>query len=351
MLWLVLPGALLVLYRVRKLLMGAVFTLVAVSIVAVELLRSGMSLGEALWQPIAQRPVLFFVGFMLTEPLTLPPRRWQQLALAAVVGLLFAVPYNLGFVANSPELALLVGNALAFLAGQRGRVLLRFRGSRPLTPTTTEFTFQPERALRFTPGQYIELNLPHGKADHKGRRRVFSLTSPPGSAELTIGVGTAEPLSTAKRALLDLEAGDELTATTVGGDFVLPRRPGTPVLLIAAGIGITPYLAQLSGDSGGDRDVVLLYLARSAGELAYAGELERAGVRVIARLSDGSPPPPFMQDAGADRIDGAALKELVPDIAGREVYVSGSPASVRSLRTAARRAGAGRIHVDSFSGY
>ena len=351
MLWLVLPGALLVLYRVRKLLMGAVFTLVAVSIVAVELLRSNMSLGEALWQPIAQRPVLFFVGFMLTEPLTLPPRRWQQLALAAVVGLLFAVPYNLGFVANSPELALLVGNALAFLAGQRGRVLLRFRGSRPLTPTTTEFTFQPERALRFTPGQYIELNLPHGKADHKGRRRVFSLTSPPGSAELTIGVGTAEPLSTAKRALLDLEAGDELTATTVGGDFVLPRRPGTPVLLIAAGIGITPYLAQLSGDSGGDRDVVLLYLARSAGELAYAGELERAGVRVIARLSDGSPPPPFMQDAGADRIDGAALKELVPDIAGREVYVSGSPASVRSLRTAARRAGAGRIHVDSFSGY
>ncbi len=112
-----LPGVLLVLYRVRKLLMAAVFTVVAVSIVAVELLRAGMALGEALWQPLAQRPVLFFVGFMLTEPLTLPPRRWQQLALAAVVGLLFAIPYNLGFVANSPELALLVGNALAFIAG------------------------------------------------------------------------------------------------------------------------------------------------------------------------------------------------------------------------------------------
>ena len=351
MLWLVLPGALLVLYRVRKLLMGAVFTLVALAIVSMELLRAGMALGEALWQPIAQRPVLFFVGFMLTEPLTLPPRRWQQLALAAVVGLLFAIPYNLGFVANSPELALLVGNALAFTAGQRGRLLLRFRSSRPLTPTTTEFSFQPGRPLRFTPGQYIELNLPHGKADHKGRRRVFSLTSPPGSAELTIGVGTAGPLSTAKRALLDLEAGDELTATTVGGDFVLPRNPGAPVLLIAAGIGITPYLAQLSDGSAGDRDVVLLYLARTAGELAYAEELERAGVRTIARLSDGSSPPAFMQDAGSARIDGAALKELVPDVAGREVYVSGSPASVRSLRNAARRAGARRIHVDSFSGY
>lgn len=351
MLWLVLPGVLLVLYRVRKLLMASVFTVVAVSIVSVELLRAGMGAGEALWQSIAQRPVLFFVGFMLTEPLTLPPRRWQQLALAAVVGLLFAVPYNLGFVANSPELALLVGNALAFAAGQRGRILLRFRGSRPLTPTTTEFSFQPERPLRFTPGQYIELNLPAGKADHKGLRRVFSLTSPPDSPELTIGVGTAEPRSQAKQALLALAPGDELTATTVGGDFVLPRSPEEPVLLIAAGIGITPYLAQLTGGPAGGRDVVLLYLASTAAELAYAGELERTGARVIARLADGSAPPSFMRDAGAVRIDGATLKDLVPDIAGRVVYVSGSPASVRSLRAAARRAGARRIHVDSFAGY
>ena len=179
---------------------------------------------------------------------------------------------------------------------------------------------------------------------------MFSLTSPPGSAELKIGVGTAAPLSTAKRALLALKAGDELTATTVGGDFIPPRTPGAPVLLIAAGIGITPYLSQLSGNAA-DRDVVLLYLAKNAGELAYAEELERTGVRVIARLGDGSVPPAFMQDAGASRIDGASLKVLVPDVAAREVYVSGSPASVRSLRAAARRAGARKIHVDSFSGY
>lgn len=349
MLWLVLPGVLLVLYRVRKFLMAAVFAMVTVSIVSVELLRAGMGPGEALWQTLAQRPVLFFVGFMLTEPLTLPPRRWQQLALAAVVGLLFAVPYNLGFAANSPELALLAGNALAFAAGQRGRILLRFSGSRPLTPTATEFSFQPQRPVRFTPGQYIELNLPHRESDHKGRRRVFSLTSPPGSPELTIGVGTAEPRSTAKESLLALKPGDELTATTVGGDFVLPRKADVPVLLIAAGIGITPFLSQLSGPT--NRDVVLLYLARSAAELAYAGELERTGVRIIARSADGSAPPPFMQNAGPARIDGAALKTLVPDVADRHVYISGSPASVRSLRAAARRAGARTIQVDSFAGY
>ncbi|WP_427130543.1 ferredoxin--NADP reductase [Pseudarthrobacter sp. S9] len=376
MLWLVLPGVLLVLYRIRKLLMAAVFTVVAVSLVAAELLRAGSELGEAVWQPLAQRPVLFFVGFMLTEPLTLPPRRWQQLALAAVVGLLFAIPYNLGFVANSPELALLVGNLLAFAAGQRGGIRLRFEGLRPLTPTTTEFRFQPERPVRFSAGQYLELHLPHTKAvggpDGKGVRRVFSLTSAPGSPVLTIGVGTAGPLSSAKRTLLALEAGDELTATTVGGDFVLPRNSAAPVLLIAAGIGITPYLAQLAAASARDRDVVLLYLARNAAELAYAEELERSGARILARLADGAVPPAFMQDVGAvagtavagtavagtpaaagrpARLDGALLKELVPDVGRREVFVSGSPASVRSLRAAARSAGARRIHVDSFAGY
>lgn len=367
MLWLVLPGVLLVLYRTRKFAMAAVFAVVAVSIVAADLLRAGMNLPEALWQTLAQRPVLFFVGFMLTEPLTLPPRRWQQLALAAVVGALFAVPYNLGFVANSPELALLAGNALAFAVGQRGGVRLAFVASRPLTPTTTEFSFRPERPVRFAPGQALELHLPpdtagdagaargDGKGDGKGIRRVFSLTSAPGASLLTIGVGTAEPVSSAKRSLLSLAPGAGLTATTVSGDFVLPRDPATPVLLVAAGIGITPYVAQLAGASAGnpagDRDVVLLYLAKSAAELGYAEELQRSGARIVARLADGSAPPANMEDAGAGRIDAAALEDLVPDIGGREVFISGSPASVRSLRAAARGAGARRVHVDTFTGY
>ncbi len=361
MLWLVLPGVLLVLYRVRKLQMAAVFTVLAVGIVTFELLRAGLDTGSALWQAFAQRPVLFFVGFMLTEPLTLPPRRWQQLLLAGVVGLLFAVPFNLGFAANSPELALLVGNLLAFAAGQRGGIRLRFEGSRPLTPTTTEFRFRPERPLRYAAGQYLELHLPPARADgagadgagadRKGPRRVFSLTSAPGSPGLAIGVGTAEPVSAAKRTLLALEPGDEVTGTAVGGDFVLPRDPGVPVLLIAAGIGITPYLAQLGAGAARDRDVILLYLVRNAAELAYADELERSGARVLVRLADGSTPPGFAQDAGDARLDGARLRELVPDISARHVFISGSPASVRSLRTAARSAGARRIRVDSFAGY
>ncbi|MEO8283293.1 MAG: oxidoreductase [Pseudarthrobacter sp.] len=360
MLWLLVPGILLVLYRTRKFLMAGVFLVAATSIVTSELLQAGVTLGGALWQALAQRPLLFFVGFMLTEPLTLPPRRWQQLALAAVVGVVFAVPYNFGFIANSPELALLAGNLLAFVVGQRAGMTLTFTGSRALTPSTTEFVFHPSRPVHFVSGQYMELDLPHAKSDGKGRRRVFSLTSAPGSETVTFGVRTSEPLSAAKKVLLALNPGDHVAATSVGGDFVLPRDPRTPVLLIAAGIGITPYLAHLTSGAGRDRNVVLLLLARNAEEIAYARELEASGARIVARLADGSIPPSFITDAGTavpegaapgSRLDGLSLRALVPDIAERAVYVSGSPASVASLRLAARNAGARRVHVDSFSGY
>lgn len=353
MLWLLVPGVLLVLYRTRKVLTASVFTVVATSIITLELLRAGMTAGMGVYQALAQRPLLFFVGFMLTEPLTLPPRRWQQLALAAVVGVVFAVPYNFGFIANSPEAALLLGNMLAFLVGQRGGVKLRFAGTRALTPSTTEFSFEPAKPVRFLPGQYMELDLPHAKSDGKGRRRVFSMTGSPTERLVKFGVRTAEPLSAAKKVLLALEPGDELTATSVGGDFILPRDPGKPVLLIAAGIGITPFLSHLASGGLRERDTVLLVLARNADEIAYAEELRSAGIRVLVRLADGAQPPAEFGAApgGGSRLDADGLKELVPDIGTRHVYISGSPASVASLRHAARKAGAARVHVDSFSGY
>jgi ferredoxin-NADP reductase len=361
MLWLLVPGVLLVVYRMRKALMASVFTVVATAITTLVLVGAGMPAATGIWQALAQRPVLFFAGFMLTEPLTLPPRRWQQLALVSVVAVLFAVPWNVGMFANSPEAALLAGNLLAFLAGQRGAVKLRFAGARPLTPGTTEFSFEAARPVRFLPGQYMELDLPQARRDGKGRRRVFSLVGAPGGRVVKFGVRTDGPLSAAKEALLALRPGDEVAATAVAGDFVLPRDPRRPVLLIAVGIGITPFVSHLASGALRERDAVLLVLARSRDEVAYADELGNSSARVLVRLADGSEPPAGLASAAVGsgevssgaygKLDGADLAALVPDIGGRDVYVSGSPASVAALRRAARSAGARRVRTDSFSGY
>ncbi len=53
-----------------------------------------------------------------------PPRRWQQLTVAVVAALVFAVPFNSGYL-NKYLLALLVANLVAFGFGQRRGIRLQ----------------------------------------------------------------------------------------------------------------------------------------------------------------------------------------------------------------------------------
>ncbi|MCC3277647.1 oxidoreductase [Arthrobacter sp. zg-Y40] len=358
----VLPASLLVLYRNRLLPMAGVFALTAVVVLVFRFMANGESAADALVTVAGSYPLVFLAGFMLTEPLTLPPLRAQRLAEGVVVGVLFAVPLSLGPVAMSPELALLVGNALAFVLGQRGAVRLRLQATRELTPTAREVVFVPSRPVRFRAGQYLELAVPHFEPDSRGSRRIFSITTAPDKPG-TVAVGlrvAAEAGSSFKTALMKMRPGAEVTATAVAGDFLLPRDPAKPVLMIASGIGITPFISQLRavrGEGHGGtaraqtaRDIVLVYAASDAAELAYADELRDFGIRVLV-CTPADPEIPEWTWLGAGLPDAAVLRQEVPDIASRAVYVSGSPRAVAAARKAVRSAGGRRIRTDPFLGY
>lgn len=348
-------GAFLVLYRTRRLALGGVFIVIAATIVVTRLTLSGTDIVAATSTALASYPIVFLAGFMLSEPLTLPPRRWQQLVVAALVGVLFAVPYSLPPVFSSPELALVLGNLVAFVFGQRRGIRLTRVGRRQLTSTTWEFSFQPARPVAFSPGQYMELNLPHGRADGRGSRRIFSISSPPSpDGPVTFAMTISDPPSSFKAAMLALEPGDTVRGTLVGGDFLLPRDTATPVLLIAGGIGITPFASQLADAHarGHDRDVVVVYSVGDATELAYADLLEQSGASVA--LIAPTPPtrlPEHWSYAGSARLTAETLRAMVPDVASRRVFVSGPPALVNAARRIARASGAKHVTADYFSGY
>lgn len=347
----VLIGAFLILYRTGRLAMGAVFALVALAILTVRLTSGGQDVGDAFITSVTSYPVLFFAGFMLSEPLTMAPRRWQQLAIAALVGALFTVPFTFGPIYLSFELALVIGNVIAFVAGQRRGIRLTYLGSRQVTPTAWEFRFSPKRPLRFRPGQWLEFTLPHTAQDSRGTRRIFSIASAPGN-DVAVALRMPERTSSFKRSLLELEPGAALRATSVGGDFLLPRDTSTPVLLIAGGIGITPFLSQLVDDraSGIDRDVVLVYEVTSLDELAFVEELALERVLLIAPDA-----PPHLPDAwrwiGVGPITPELLEQQVQDVRQRRAFVSGSPLRVNRARAALRQVGVRKIAVDAFSGY
>ena len=342
----VVVGAAVIVARTRRFALVGTFLLIAV--VGLTLRSLGhQDLGAALGFAVAQSPVIFLAGFMLTEPLTLPPAKWQQLLVAAVIGLLVAVPLQFPGFAVGPETAIVVGNLIAFGFGQRRAVELVLTERHQMADGVIEYAFAPRRPVRFSAGQSVELDVPHAKPDSRGRRRVFSIASAPQAADLRIGIRLPGKPSTFKTALESAQIGDTVRATGVSGDFVLPRATAKPVVLIAGGIGITPFLSQLrSGVQG--RDVVLVWASSEEPAPQYLRDLSESGATVV--VVGGAGPDSSGVTRVSGRLDEKLLSDLVPDIRQRTAYVSGPPGLVDALGTAARRLGA-RVRTDYFTGY
>lgn len=345
--------ALAILHRTRHLPMGLVYVLVGAGITVARMLSFGLDAGTALSLAFASAPLVFAAGFMLSEPLTLPPRRWQRVLVAVVAAVITTVPFTLGPLHSTPELGLVVAGIIGFAFGQRRGLRLELVATRRLSPTAWEFRFRSARPLRVVPGQYLELTVPHPRPDAAGTRRVFSVASTH-DRELTVGVRIREESSTFKRALLALEPGSRVHATGVWGDFALPRDPRAKVAFVAAGIGVTPFIAQLQTLSAQGRaaDAVLVYAVRSADELAYRDEIAATGCRVaVLSPEDPGDLPPGWTWLGDDALTAEAVRTAIPDAADRTVLLSGAPADVARLRADLRRAGVRRIRTDVFLGY
>lgn len=344
----------LILYKTRHLTLGALFIFLATAIVTVQYVLVGESLQVAVVTVLTSWPLLFFAGVMLSEPLTLPPRRWQQLAIAGLVAVLFGAPIEFGTVSMTPQLALIIGNIVAFLWGTRQAIRLKFKQKIQLTPSSYEFIFDTVgRSPKFTAGQYMELTLPHKKADMRGQRRMFTIASSPLDRTIRFGIKIPKTHSSFKTALSGLKPDQVITATKTSGDFVMPRDTKKPLLWIAGGIGVTPFVsfARQLVHTHETRDVVLVYSAASQEEIAYIDELKKAGVAIVTVTPEGKASKSNGKHITAPFITAEILGESVKDIASRQVYISGPPIMVNHTKRLARKLGARSVKTDYFTGY
>lgn len=233
--------------------------------------------------------------------------------------------------------------ALAFR--QRRDLGLRFHSRRALTPTVDEIVFTANQPV-FEPGQYVELTVPHGHQDVRGTRRSFSVTSQPGESELRLGVKFYEPSSSFKKQLRTLKKGQAIASTGITGDFVLPHDTAKKILMVTGGIGITPFISQLQASHDEHRDIVLLYFAKDASELAYRGLLDTLPIAVHYFVAQGASPE--LKNAMAPTKE--VLESVLDDLSERVAYVSGSPQMV-ARTTSLLRGNAKAIKTDYFSGY
>ena len=340
----------LVLYKTRHLALGGIFLLISIPLITLSGFLNGETLTSALSLSVLSWPILFFVGFMLSEPLTLPPHRWQQLTIAAVVAIIFSLPFHLGDFNSSPQFALIVGNLLVLILAfkQRGGIVLTLKERKNITPTTQEYTFTTTRPTQFEAGQYIELHLPLPltKEDIRGSRRSFSMTNAPGSKEIKLGIKFYSPSSSFKTVLQTLPVGSTLTTTGTQGDFTLPKDTTQKLLFIAGGIGITPFISHIASTHNNPRDITLLYFIRNPEEAAYKQQLEKSGITVHYFVAESANAPFNLGPYITDEI----LQKYAPDLKDRAVYISGPPVMVSAAKSLVKPI-AKSVKTDYFSGY
>lgn len=155
-----------------------------------------------------------------------------------------------------------------------------FEHSRAEAENIRAFYFRPDRPLQYTAGQYVELTIPHPRPDKRGLKRWFTLSSAPTEELLSITTkfaGDAKS-SSFKKALFGLAPGAELQLSAPMGDFVLPKLISTPLVFVAAGIGITPFHSILSwlADTGEQRPIQLLYGVHREDDIIFQETFDRA---------------------------------------------------------------------------
>ena len=205
------------------------------------------------------------------------------------------------------------------------------------------------------PGQHlpIELEIPGVEG---AVRRTYSLSGAPGTERYRISV-KREPQGLASRYLHDhAEPGTIIDTRRPAGDFVLSCEQ-CPVVLVSAGIGVTPMVSMLHAlaDEPGERPVVFVHGARDGGHHALADEIRglaarRGGIRVHVAYSQPRPGDAIGRDYDrVGRVDGALLANLVED-RDAHYYLCGPTRFMADIQTALERRGvpADHIHTESF---
>ncbi len=171
----------------------------------------------------------------------------------------------------------------------------------------------------------------------------FSLSAAPNGESLRI---TAKALGDHTGRMGLIQPGTRVVAEGPFGVFTDSSRTREKVLLVAGGIGITPVRALIEEMEG---DVVVLYRVVAGEDLVFTDELDRLtdSRRIAVHYVVGDHTTP----EGRELLSPKHLKELVPDVAEREVYLCGPNAFIDVLRSELRRAGVPRrhLHVERFA--
>ncbi len=183
----------------------------------------------------------------------------------------------------------------------------------------------------FVPGQHIGVCVEIEGVQHRRRYSISSAQTAHSRAPITITVKRESGGKVSNYLHDRIRRGDVLALAPPAGDFVLPPQAPDRLLLLAAGSGITPIMAQLRAWLQQDHraPVILLHYVRSVADRIFAAELEilqqqHPQLEVHWCFED--------DPTGRGRFTPQQLQQLVPDYRDRHVMLCGPAGFMAAVR-------------------
>ena len=239
-----------------------------------------------------------------------------------------------------------------------GAHIVKLNDRKEVAEGTMAFFFDKPAGFEFVGGQSIDMTLiDPPETDAEGNTRAFSLASAPHEPDLMVATRLRD--TAFKRVLRKMLPGTEVQIEGPFGSMTLHKKVSRPAVILAGGIGITPFrsmLHQATKTSSGHR-LFLFYSNRRPEDAAFPAELQE-----LAKLNSNFTLAATMTQLEKSKVSwngeqGFINKEMllkfVGDLAGPIYYAAGPPALVAAMRHMLSEAGVDEddIRSEDFSGY
>lgn len=220
--------------------------------------------------------------------------------------------------------------------------------SEEIAKGTSLFTFSLDEDIAFKSGQVFHIALREGLKHH------FTILNSPNEKRM-ISFATRMRDSEFKNTLKALPLGAEVEIYKIKGEFVLPEDTSKPLVLIALGIGITPYVSMLRfiHEEHLPYHVTLIYSDSDVASMAFLEELkayakDNSNLKLILTVTKD---PGWTEEKR--HVDEQFIKEYVSNFMEPVYYISGAPMAVEAVSGSLVRLGipTEQVKSENFTGY
>ena len=222
---------------------------------------------------------------------------------------------------------------------------------------TMAFHFEKPAGFEFRPGQAVDVILSGADAQSADGRHAFSIVSAPHEDEIVVATRMRD--SAFKKALGSLPLGAAVELDGPFGSLTLHKKAERAGVLIAGGIGITPFMSMLrhAAHQHASQPLALLYSNRRPEDTAFLAELQalqqrHPPFRLVATMTEmEKSSQPWSGATGF--VDAAFIRQAVKDLPAPVFYVCGPPGMVEAMRNILVEAGVDEddVRSEEFYGY